>query len=625
MCGIFGALARLPDPTLDRVSRAMAHRGPDADGRYVDDDLSLVHRRLSIIDLTPTGAQPMRSADGDVIVVFNGEIYNHHLLRGELGRLGHTFRGRSDTEAIVEGYRAWGEAVVEKLDGMFAIAIWDRRRKRLLLARDRTGKKPLFYAEAPDGFRFGSTVATLHESGVPRGIDLASLPYLLAYGYVPAPRTLHAGCGSLEPGQLLILDAGKPPVLRTYWTPRFTSDFGGGPAESYTQAARAVRQLVTAAIERRLESDVPLGAFLSGGIDSTIVVGVMSRLLGQRCRTFSIDFAQDPRYDETHYARQAAQAFGTDHTEFVLEPTSFDLVEDLVRHHDGPFGDSSAIPTHVVSKLTRQHVTVALTGDGGDELFCGYSRFLAAEASELVPQPLRSLASRLVEHLPSADSERSLLGKARRFLGATELPLADRLARWNSFFAAPQQIFNRDTLAALGAEVDLPILWQRTIVDSCRGSSTLSRVLEHNFRTYLPFDLLIKADRASMMSSLETRSPFLDTALIEYVSKLPADYLRRGTDTKRILKFAFADLLPESIQRRGKMGFGVPLGTWFRGDLKGYLESHFAEGARLYRYLDRAAVRQLFDDHQAGRADHGQRLWLLLTLEVWLRQENLGA
>lgn len=624
MCGIFGALRRLDDATLDRVSTVMAHRGPDAEGRYVDDDVSLLHRRLAIIDLTEGGAQPMKSSsdDGDVVVVFNGEIYNHRLLRTELEKLGHTFHSRSDTESIVRGYQAWGESVVEKLDGMFAFAIWDRTRKRLLLARDRTGKKPLYYAMAPDGFRFGSTIAGIHQSGVARGMDLSSLPYLLSYGFVPAPRTIHRTIGELEPGQLMILDRDQPPVIRTYWTPRFSSDFHGGAIVSYDSAARAVRQLVTAAVERRLESDVPLGAFLSGGIDSTIIVGVMAKLLGQRVRTFSIGFAQDPRYDETHFARTAAKAFGTDHTEFVLEPTSFELVEALVRHHDGPFGDSSAIPTHVVSKLTRQHVTVALTGDGGDELFCGYSRFLAAEASERVPGPIRTAASLLVDVLPDANSERSLLGKARRFLGAAQLPLADRLARWNSFFAAPQQILNRATLDELGAAITAPILWQRSIVDSCRGSSILSRVLEHNFRTYLPYDLLVKSDRASMMSSLETRSPFLDTALIQYVSGLPADYLRRGTQTKRILKYAFSDLLPDAIQKRGKMGFGVPLGTWFRGDLREYLAGHFADGAQMYRYLDRSAVRALFDEHQAGRADHGQRLWLLLTFEVWLRQQS---
>jgi len=614
MCGIFAALGALPDAALDGVSRTLAHRGPDAEGRMSDGECTLIHRRLKIIDLSELAAQPMASDDGAVTVCFNGEIYNHHTLRAELERGGARFRSRSDTEAIVRGYEAWGDGVVERLDGMFAFALWDRRRRRLLVARDRAGKKPLFYTRHGGGFACASTVAALHAAGLPRGLDATSLPMYLAYGFVPAPATVHAGVEQLAPATRMIVEPGRAPRIETYWRPDFGVTVTG---DSFAMASARVRTLVTEAVERRLESDVPLGAFLSGGIDSTIVVGVMARALG-RVRTFCIGFADDPRYDETAYARIAARAFGTEHTEFTLQPSSFELVETLVRHHDGPFGDSSAIPTYVVSQLTRQHVTVALTGDGGDEMFCGYTRFLAAEAAEHIPAPLRGLLASTAARLPSTPSERSLLARARRFVAAAALPAPDRIAAWNTI-VAPRAVLRADVCAQLGAAVDAPLAWQRAIWHEARGHQILARLLEHNFRTYLPYDLMVKADRCSMAHALEARAPLLDTALVEYAATLPAAYLRRGRETKRILKHAFADLLPAEIRTRGKMGFGVPLGTWFRGDLREYLRDHLADGARLWQWLDRAAVGALIDEHDRGARDHGQKLWALLTLEIWLR------
>jgi asparagine synthase (glutamine-hydrolysing) len=561
----------------------------------------------------------MANEDGSVRIVFNGEIYNHKLLRRELeGRF--PFRSRSDTEAILRGYEAWGADVVPRLDGMFAIGIWDAKRRHVVLARDRAGKKPLFYTTS-GRLRFGSTIGALIASGHAARMRTAALPIYLSYGFVPAPDTFYEGVAQLLPGERILfeLDADGN-VLRSradrYWEP----SFGTRPcADDYATAKRRVRSLLDEAVDRRLESDVPLGAFLSGGIDSSIIVGLMSRQLG-KVRTFSIGFAGDPRYDETHYARVAAKAFGTEHTEFTLHPSSFELVESLVVHHDGPFGDSSAIPTSVVSKLTREHVTVALTGDGGDELFCGYHRFLAAEAAERIPLSLRQLAARAADHLPSS-SERSLPGRGRRFLRSAALPLADRMARWNSFFPEPGQILRRD----LSFDLEAPLAWQRKMFAMSHGSTTLQRVLEHNFRTYLPEDLLVKADRCSMAHALETRSPFLDTALIEYVQQLPPAYLRRGTFTKRILKESYADLLPLEIQQRGKMGFGLPLGTWFRGDLRGYMRERLGTGARLNEYLDASAVAQVLNEHEAGTADHGQRIWALLTLEIWLRGMSRAA
>jgi asparagine synthase (glutamine-hydrolysing) len=620
MCGFFGATSRVAPDALDRVSAALWHRGPDSEGRLVTDDMSLLHRRLKIIDLSAQAAQPMANEDGSVQVVFNGEIYNHRALRAELAS-DHRFKSVSDTEVIVHGYETWSDAVLERLDGMFAVAIWDAKQRRLLLARDRAGKKPLYYRQLGGQLHFASTIGALTAAGGAPEVNLSALPFYLAYGFVPTPDTLHHGIAQLPPAGWLLHESGKPLRHGTYWTPRFgarTTD------EHFVSASRRVRTLVTAAVERRLEADVPLGAFLSGGIDSTIVVGVMAKRLG-RLRTFSIGFAGDPRYDETEYARLAAHTFGTDHTEFTLEPSSFELVEDLVKHHDGPFGDSSAIPTYVVAKLTRQHVTVALTGDGGDELFCGYSRFLAAELAERVPVALRSLASALVGWVPATRSERALLHRGQRFLQGAALPLTDRLARWNSFFPDPGAVLRGDLRDHLGRAVEAPLDWQRSVFASSEGQPVLARVLEHNFRTYLPFDLLVKADRTSMANSLETRSPFLDTALVEYAARLPPSYLRRGRHTKVILKHAFRDLLPERILHRGKMGFGVPLGTWFRGDLRSYLRDHLGPGARLHEFLERSAVDRLLSEHDGQTADHGQKLWALLTLEVWLRAHARAA
>jgi asparagine synthase (glutamine-hydrolysing) len=360
---------------------------------------------------------------------------------------------------------------------------------------------------------------------------------------------------------------------------------------------------------------VPVGAFLSGGLDSTIVVGLMKRL-GHRVRTFSIGFEGDPRYDETHYARIAAQAYGTDHTEFKVRPRDFELVEKLVWHHDGPFGDSSAIPTYVVSRLTREHVTVALTGDGGDELFAGYLRFLGAQITELVPAPLRSLAAQGGELIPAGLPSRSALARARRLLLAMRAPLGDRLAGWTAFFAFS---FEETLQADLLPHTDEALAFHRQFFAE-GGRSTLANALNHNFATYLPYDLLVKMDRTSMAHALETRSPFLDTALIDYVSGLPDRFKLHGRTTKYILRKAFADLMPEAIKTRGKMGFGLPLATWFRGELRDYLFDHIASpSSRINAYVRPDKVARMLAAHMDRRADHDQPFWALLTLELWLR------
>jgi len=618
MCGIFGAVFLPGSATVDveAALRAIRHRGPDRADVYRTPGAVFGHARLSILDLSDAAAQPMRSADDSVIVVFNGEIYNHHELRAELVAMGHRFRTRSDTEVIVEGYREWGDGVVPKLDGMFAIGIYDDSRRRLILARDRPGKKPLYYTAAPRGeLRFASEAKAIVASGVAAHIDVRALPMLLSLGYSPPAGSMLQGISQLAPASILVAGEGEPCAIRRYWRAPFTER--PRPIDM-TEATREVRRLVEAAVDRRLEADVPLGAFLSGGVDSSIVVGVMARKLGRKVRTFSIGFSGDSRYDETGHARVVARRFDTDHTEFVVEPSSFDLVERLVALHDGPFGDSSAIPTSIVAMLTRRHVTVALTGDGGDEIFCGYSRFLAAEAAEVVPAGLRRLGGNLSLVIPSGSGERTFAARAGRILGALSLPLADRMIRWSPYFAFDLGALLRPEIAS---EVNLNEArdFTRAIFERSAGATTIARVLDHNFESYLPCDLLVKADRASMAHGLETRSPFLDTALVEYVARLPDHLKRRHGTTKWILKRAFEDLLPPEIAKRAKMGFGVPLATWFRKGLKEYLLDHLSPRADVMRYVRPDRVQALLSEHLAGRADHGHRLWVLLTLEIWLR------
>lgn len=622
MCGLFGAVmshaAALPDAgARARALEALHHRGPDAAQTLTVGRCLLGHTRLAVLDLSAQGAQPMRRAE--VTVVFNGEIYNHHALRAELQALGHQFSSQCDTEVIVHGVRAWGSGLVAKLDGMFAFAAWDAAAQRLLLARDRAGKKPLFFAQTDAGLMFASEPKALAALGAPMGWDPAKLSLLLTLGYVPAPLTLYQHIEQLEPGHLALLDANKLRAQRYYSAP-----FDAPRIETRSEdAARNVRELVEHAVRRRMEADVPLGAFLSGGIDSTIVAGVMQQQATRPVKTFSLGFSGDASFDETAYARIAARALGTDHTELIVEPTAFGLIERLVEMHDGPFGDASAIPTSIVAALARQQVTVALSGDGGDELFCGYTRFLAAEAADRVPPLVRFGLHRASRALPLGTQPKSLYQRGVRFAQRASLPFADRLLAWCSYFQDDALL--RPELRA--GQHD-PWAWSRAKVPQA-APETVGATLGHNYATYLPYDLLVKADRASMMHSLEVRSPFLDTALVDYAARLPARMLRRvsrrGVETKWILKEAFRHVLPKTLRYRAKMGFGVPLGAWMRGALREQLRDRFSSGALLYEWLRPDAVQAVVAKHLAGDGDFGLQLWLLMTLEIWLQQRRTNA
>ena len=624
MCGICGELNRRGEVSphdVAAMTAALPHRGPDhgAGFRSEDGALGFGFRRLSIIDLRAAANQPIGNEDGSVQLGFNGEIYNYKDLRPGLLNNGHQFRSNSDSEVIVHLYEERGDRAIDQLDGMFALAIWDARRKTVTLARDRAGKKPLYVYEDRGRILFASEIkAILAHPGVNLEIDESAIPLYFVHGFVPHPRTLYKGVRCIEPGTVEVIGADGTIAPRRYWQLTFPKVADGPrPPRSRAETARDVRDLVTAAVERRLMSDVPLGAFLSGGLDSTIIVGVMSRLLKEPVRTFSIGFEGDEAFDETAVARHTARRFGTRHTEFRVKPSAVDLLDTLIYHHDGPFGDSSAIPTYLVSRLTREHVTVALTGDGGDEVFAGYLRFGAALAAEHLPGPAASAAGAALALLPSPPNERGLLARAKRFVRFAQAPLLDRLTAWAGvFYDDVERLLSPELLGRVGT-VDRHAHLHN--LGGVQGASPLSRLLAANFHSYLHDDLLVKADRMSMANSLEARAPFLDRALIEYVAALPDDYKLRGGTTKVILREAFADVVPEEVKRGGKKGFGVPIDAWFRGELREYLrDTLLAPAARARAYLSQDYVRTLVEDHAAGRANHGHRLWTLLTFERWL-------
>lgn len=624
MCGLCGVLsfdgsACAPE-VAERMVASLHHRGPDARGTYqartAAGSVFLGHTRLSILDLSEAGRQPMSNETGKVWVIFNGEIYNFWTLRRELEACGHVFRSKTDSEVLVHAYEQYGDDFVARLDGMFALAIWDEERERLLLARDRAGKKPLYYRAAPSAFVFGSEPKVLFaHPAVRREVNEAAVPLYLTYGYVPWPETSYRDVLQVPPASYLVVERGRIGEPRAYWDLAYPVA-GRERRVPLEEACREIRRLLEAAVERRLLSDVPLGAFLSGGIDSSIVVGIMSRVMGRRVKTFSIGFTGDKEFDETPFSRIVARHFQTDHTEFIVEPTAFEHVERLLWHHDQPYGDSSALPTYLLCRLAREHVTVALNGDGGDEVFAGYERFLGAVLSERMPAWLTGLGVGLTGAYLRMGGRRRLAVRANRFLLQAAKPLQDRYLAWCS-------LFSQEMLAEMLTVPPPPTV--RASFDACFERSQdwalLHRILYLNFKTYLPDDLMVKMDRMSMAHALETRSPFLDTALVEYVASLPPEYKLNRWKLKYALKAAFADLLPEPILRRGKRGFGVPLGAWFRGELKEFVSDLLLGGSPRYRpFIRQEAVRRIFDGHQARERDYGTQLWTLMNFELWLRR-----
>src|SRR6266851_4533051 len=610
MCGICGVAGGDPAGSRELVGRmcsAMTHRGPDDEGTVQLDGVTLGMRRLSIIDLEG-GHQPMHNEDSTVWVIQNGEIYNHIELRELLLASGHTFNTQSDTEVLVHGYEQWGEEMVERLNGMFAFAVLDRRRGAVLLARDRMGIKPLHYAIDGKRLVFASELkALLRDPALRRGIDPAALDQYLAYEFVPSPASIVRGISKLQPAHALTWSVAEGTQrLRRYWSPELGV---GDGRRNLDEEGERLRMVLRESVRKELISDVPLGVFLSGGIDSSAVAAMMTELGGE-VKSFSVGFA-DRSFDESSHARQVARHLGTDHHELVLEPDMLlGLIPRLPSLLDEPLGDASIIPTYLLAEFTRRHVKVALGGDGGDELFAGYPTLQAHRLAEYYMRAPRLLREGLVEpvvrRLPVSRGNLSFDFRAKRFVSGAGYPVAERHQRWVGSFAAEERS------ALLSREVRYEVELDPAHADP------LNQVLMLDMRLYLENDILVKLDRASMMASLEGRVPLLNNDFVEYATHLPLNMKLRGLRSKFLLKRALRGLLPESILNRSKKGFGIPVAHWFRGPLKEQMLSVLSP-ERIARegFFDVTAVARLVSDHLEGRRDNRKQLWTLFAFELW--------
>jgi asparagine synthase (glutamine-hydrolysing) len=601
VCGIAGLYSAdgVPNPQLvDAMRAAIVHRGPDEGSTGVFGPCVLGHQRLRVIDLE-TGYQPVANETGDVVAVFNGEAYNFAALREELRD--HEIRGTGDTPVLPHLYEESGPRFVERLHGMFALALWDSARERLVLARDRLGKKPLLWTRLPDGtLAFASELkALLRVPGVSREVDLEAIDAYLALQYVPRERTGLRGVHKLPPGHVLVAENGAVQI-ECYWQPEPAE-----PSTSEEEWLERVRTTVADAVRRRLVADVPLGALLSGGIDSSIVVALMAQASSQPVRTFTVGFS-DERYDERAYARTLAERYGTLHEELELEEDIAATLPRLAAAYDEPLGDEAAFPTFLIAELARRHVTVALGGDGGDEAFAGYERYIAHGLAERVPRFAARAGAGMLGLLPGARREpRSSLFRAARLLEVAAAPAADQYTRL-------MEVFPLELRRELWADSDAA--HEVRLEPPAPGITGLQLL---DLDTYLPGDLLLKADIASMAHSLELRSPFLDHEVVALGLALPDSLKTRRREGKVALRRAFAADLPPKVAARGKTGFGVPLGRWFRDDLRDAAGDLLATDRGWFRP---ATVQRLLSEHRSGRADHGHRLWCLLMLELWVRE-----
>jgi asparagine synthase (glutamine-hydrolysing) len=610
MCGIAGIAGAGLGPShsaeaaVRGMSDRMAHRGPDDDGFFTAPGIALGMRRLSVIDVAG-GKQPIQNETGDVTIVFNGEIYNHRSLRAGLVGRGHHYRTRSDTETIVHLYEERGDAVVDELRGMFAFAIWDARRARLLVARDRLGIKPLYYWETPGGVAFASELQCI--SGLPgfrRELDAEAVAWYLALGYVPDPRCIFRGVRKLLPGHVLTWDRETGVTVSRYWTPVRAEC----PRLTVDDAVAELRRLIEESVSLHLESEVPLGAFLSGGVDSSTVVATMCKLAPGRVQTFSIGF-EEKEFNEAPYAAEVARALGTQHTELIVRPDADELVEGVVTAFDEPFADSSALPTFLVAQLARRTVTVALSGDGSDELFGGYTRYGQTIARGTLPRLLRAPLRAFARMLPHAAYGRNfLIDSARSSRGRYTSTVAVPLAAAEGGMAASSVA---STMPPFEAYLDREF-------DQSDGRDFMTQMTVVDLLTYLPGDILTKVDRMSMRVSLEARVPFLDHVLAEFAVSLPGALKLGDGSGKWILRRAVEGLVPPVALRKEKHGFAVPLAPWFRGPLRHRLDALAGAGSRLDPWIDRGALARVIAEHVRGRRDHSHELWRLVVLDRWL-------
>ncbi len=631
MCGIAGAVwsdpgRMLSEDDLAAMMARLVHRGPDDAGVYRDDHAALGFRRLAIVDLAG-GHQPLSNENGTVWTIFNGEIYNFPALRRRLEARGHTLRSTGDTEVLVHLYEDEGTGMFALLRGMFALAIWDVPRRRLVLARDRLGQKPLVYRADGTRIVFASelkALLALSERDIPRRVDPGALDRYLTYGYVPHPQTILEGTAKLPPAHYAVWQDGRLEIAR-YWNPDWNLEDDRTPGAEIEQ----LRATLSDAVREQMIADVPLGAFLSGGVDSTIIVGLMQQASSRPVQTFSIGF-DDPAFDESSYAELAARHFGTDHHAIRVTPRAWETLPALAWQFDEPFADSSALPTWYVSQETRRGVTVALTGDAGDELFAGYDRYRAVALAALLDRlPARSrsvLGGPIARALPVSVRAKTRLRKVRRVLEAIGKPPLDRYLGWICALDEPLRgaLYSPELIAAIAADPGAtdPAQVLEAALAAAPRRDMVTRTMVADLLTYLPCDLLTKVDMASMAHSLECRSPFLDHRVVELALALPIRRkLRlRGGRSKVVLKQAFAELLPPAIRHRPKMGFAVPLDRWFRGELKSELRAVLLDPVALGRGLFQPeAINTLINEHVDCRRDHAQQLWTLLMLELWFR------
>ncbi|MGH0037031.1 MAG: asparagine synthase (glutamine-hydrolyzing) [Myxococcota bacterium] len=623
MCGIVGihALregAAVDEAVLARMNAVITHRGPDSDGFHSEPGrVGLAMRRLAIIDVAG-GDQPIANEDETVWTVFNGEIYNFAELRSELESKGHRFQSRTDTEVIVHGYEEWGDDVVTRLRGMFGFALWDARRQRLLLARDRAGIKQLFFHVSGDRLVWGSELkAVLQHPDVERRLRPAAVNHFLTFLYVPEPLTMFEGVSELHAGHLLVAEKGRVDV-RPYWRLRYDVD----RSLDMETAAEGLLGKLDEAVRMRLISDVPLGAWLSGGIDSGAVVALMARHSPDPVNTFSIGYATGGEaFDERVFARELARQYATDHREFEMEPDLVAIAPSLVRAFDQPSADSTAIPTWYLCQLTRQHVTVALSGLGGDEIAAGYERHRGAMLAERlgwVPGPLRRLGVMLADALPDPRSGNQWGQRAKRFARNLGLPFDERYFEFLAQMASPLRGALLTPEIAEQIELDDPLRHCLATVDAVRDADPLNRALYADLKLYLPGDLLTLTDRISMAHSLEVRVPFLDHELLEYAATIPPELKLHGMERKAVLKRAVAPMLPPGFLTRRKMGFSAPIAVWFRDALRPFVEETLSErairDAGVFRY---ATVRRILDDHFARRVNADNQIWALITFTLW--------
>ncbi|MEE8415690.1 MAG: asparagine synthase (glutamine-hydrolyzing) [Desulfobacterales bacterium] len=614
MCGIAGLL-HLKGGTVDaglihKMCDVITHRGPDDQGYFIEENIALGMRRLSIIDLG-AGHQPIYNEDKSVVVVFNGEIYNYKELRKDLENRSHRFYSHSDTEVIVHLYEEHGEKCIDHLRGMFAVALWDKKKRRLLLVRDRVGQKPLYYTIAKDTLYFGSEIKQLIISDeVERELNFESLDTYFSVGYVPGPETLFRNIGSLSPGHYMKVENGVHSIHK-YWDINYSEKL-----ETFREAEiiEKLQELITEAVRLRLVSDVPLGAFLSGGMDSSTVVGIMSKISNSSVKTFSVGFPPG-KFDESPYARRVAKHFQTDHYEYTMEKLSTDLLEHLVWHHDEPVGDSSCIPLFLLSRLAKQHVTVALSGEGADELFAGYHQYpleRLGQYYDLLPKSAKHIIYKFVKALPLSNKfSRPLHG----FWAAKQDP-SYRSVCWMGVFNEEEKkkLFN----PAAGFISDRPYSAFSSYWHNTTANNYLEKALYVDEKIYLPDDLLMKVDKMAMANSLEVRSPFLDHKLIEFVAQIPERMKLRGSIGKYVLKQAVKQIVPEEIIQRRKHGFNVPIQTWLTGWLEEYARDILSESnLRQQGIINPEYVHDLWSSMRGNTYNYDRRIWLLLMFQIW--------